>query len=101
MEIIHNEAKQQFYVEVEGQLAHVDYVVEDGGLDIRRTLVPQALGGRGIAGQLVEAAYDYALAHGLKPVATCSYAVRWLEKHPQYGGICSKDYAGEGSCALR
>ena len=29
------------------------------------------------------AAYDFALANGMKPKATCSYAVRWLERHPE------------------
>ncbi|KAA3161188.1 N-acetyltransferase, partial [Akkermansia sp. BIOML-A61] len=24
-----------------------------------------------------------ALANGMKPKATCSYAVRWLERHPE------------------
>jgi len=33
-------------------------------------------------------------------VATCSYAVKWLEKHPEYNGKTGKDYAGEGTCAL-
>ena len=32
---------------------------------------------------LVKAAYDFALANGMKPKATCSYAVRWLERHPE------------------
>ena len=40
--------------------------------------------GKGItAATLVKAAYDYALANGMKPKATCSYAVRWLERHPE------------------
>jgi len=31
----------------------------------------------------VKAAYAYAIANGMKPKATCSYAVRWLERHPE------------------
>ena len=49
---------------------------------------------------LVKAAYDYALDNELVPVATCSYAVKWLERHPEYNGKTGKDYAGEGTCAL-
>ena len=100
MEILHNEEQRRFYVEVEGYVAHVDYILVDGGLDIRHTVVPQQIGGRGIAGLLVQTAYDYAQAHGLKSIATCSYAVKWLEKHPEYEGCCGSDYAGEGTCAL-
>jgi hypothetical protein len=40
------------------------------------------------------------LANELVPVATCSYAVKWLERHPEYNGKTGKDYAGEGTCAL-
>ena len=61
---------------------------------------PGEISGRGIASALVKAAYDYALANGLVPVATCSYAVVWLERHPEYNGKTGKDYAGEGTCAL-
>ena len=100
MEIFHHTEQKKFYVEVEGYTAYVDYILVDGGLDIRHTVVPQEIGGRGIAGQLVKAAYDYAQLQGLRSIATCSYAVKWLEKHPEYEGSCGSDYAGEGSCAL-
>ena len=76
------------------------YHVADGALDVRHTIVPGEIGGRGIASALVKAAYDYALANELVPVATCSYAVKWLERHPEYNGKTGKDYAGEGTCAL-
>ena len=54
----------------------------------------------GIAAQLVKATYDYALQHHLQPIATCSYAVVWLQRHPEYHGHPGKDYGGCSSCAL-
>lgn len=100
MEIIHDERKHWFWTEVDNHLAHVAYeLTEDGGLDIRHTIVPEEIGGRGIASSLVREAYNYARANHLQPVATCSYAVRWLEKHPGYEGRVNEDYK-EGSCAL-
>lgn len=100
MDILHDEAQARFYVEVDGYTGYADYVLKDGGLDIRHTIVPKEIGGRGIAGKLMKAAYDYARDNGLKPLATCSYAVKWLERHPEYEGAASADYAGEGTCAL-
>ena len=101
MEINHDEAKQWFWVEVEGFKAHVSYVLtENGGLDVRHTIVPEEIGGRGIASALVKAAYDYARCKGLKSVATCSYAVKWLERHPEYEVEVNEDYGGPGTCAL-
>ena len=98
--IEHDVARRRFFTVVDGHTAHVDYTIENEGLDIRHTIVPEEIGGRGIASSLVKAVYDYAVEQGLKPVATCSYAVKWLERHPEYKGCCSCDYAGEGSCAL-
>ena len=100
MDIRHDEKKHWFWTEVDNYLAHVAYeLTENGGLDIRHTIVPEEIGGRGIASSLVREAYNYARANGLRPVATCSYAVRWLEKHPDYEGEVNKDYT-PGSCAL-
>lgn len=100
MNIEHDLQKTEFRTSVDGHTAHLIYRLSDGGLDVRHTLVPDEIGGRGIASVLVKAAYDYALAHNLTPVATCSYAVKWLERHPEYHGKTGKDFAGEGSCAI-
>lgn len=100
MEIIHIPADNRFQTVVDGYTAYVAYVVQNGGLDIRHTIVPPEIGGRGIAAQLVKATYDYALEHHLQPIATCSYAVAWLQRHPEYHGTTGKDYGGRNSCCL-
>lgn len=99
MDIKHIESDKTFEVVIDGHRAFVTYEIYDNGLDVRKTLVPQELGGQGIAGKLVQAAYDYAKSQNLKCVATCSYAVKWLERHPEYQGAASSDYV-EGSCAV-
>lgn len=100
MEIQHDEKAKRFSTVVDGHEAHVAYTLHDNSLDIRHTLVPEAIGGRGIASALVKAAYDYARDSGLKPVGTCSYAVTWLRRHPEYGGEAGPDYTGKDACAL-
>lgn len=100
MKIIHDSQNHKFITETEGCTAYVSYNLENGELDIRHTIVPPPIGGRGIAAQLVKMAYDYALQHDLKCVATCSYAVAWLQRHPEYHGKISKEYGGHGSCAF-
>lgn len=99
-DIYHDPDKHLFTLTIKGETAHVSYRLADGALDIRHTVVPPPLEGQGIASTLVKAAYDYARNQGLTPVATCSYAVRWLQRHPEYQGVNSSDYAGEGTCAL-
>lgn len=100
MEIRHEGERRRFSLEVDGYQAYVEYRLEQGDFDIRHTIVPAEIGGRGIASRLVKAAYDYARSNGFRLVATCSYAVLWLERHPEYEGVKSCDYAGEGACAL-
>ncbi len=48
-----------------------------------RTFVDDSLRGQGVAGQLMEAAAKELAAQGKKATATCSYAAKWLEKHPE------------------
>lgn len=87
MEIMHDERNRKFMTVVDGFSAHVEYrLTADGGLDILHTIVPKEIEGRGIASALVKAAYDYARNYGLTPVATCPYAVVWLQRHPEYAG---------------
>ena len=81
--INHQPERHLFTTEVEGNTAYVQYQLENGSLDIIHTIVPPPLEGRGIAAALVKRAYEYASEQGLKPKATCSYAVRWLERHPE------------------
>ena len=82
-EIEHQPEQKLFKTEVEGRTAFVQYRLLNGGLDIIHTIVPRPLEGQGIAAALVKAAYDYAVANGLKPKATCSYAGAWLQRHPE------------------
>ena len=42
----------------------------------------------------------YARQQGYACVATCVYAVRWLERHPEYNGKPSQEYCGGNACAL-
>ena len=81
-EVIHRPERNRFELEKNGMTAFVEYEVEDGALDIMHTIVPPPLERKGIAAALVEATYKYASAQGLKPKATCSYAVAWLKRHP-------------------
>lgn len=83
-EITHRPERKRFETELDGVTAYVEYRLTDGALDIVHTIVPPAIGGRGVAAALVKRAYDYARENRMKPLATCSYAVVWLQRHPEY-----------------
>lgn len=85
--IAHNPDAARFEAWVDGLLCQAAYRLHDGVLDIHHTGVPQALGGRGIAAQLVVSALQYARTHGLKVRPTCSYVAVYLRRHPEWADV--------------
>ncbi|MBV2209065.1 MAG: N-acetyltransferase [Thermomonas sp.] len=87
MDISHNLAEHRFQTEVDGVLAYVEYVPVAGGFTITHTIVPKAIGGRGIAGALVKAALEYAQTQNFKVVPECEYADVWMKRHPEFDAL--------------
>ena len=86
-------AGERFLVESDGQVAQLIYPKEPGRLVIEHTEVPEALGGRGIAGRLVRAAVDSAASEQRTVVPWCPYARRWLQDHQDVAGTVAIDWA--------
>lgn len=76
-----------FIAEVDGHRILLDYRLSDGTMTIVHTEVPPALRGRGLAGQLVRAAFAHAREAGLKVAPRCAYAAEWVERHPEYADL--------------
>jgi uncharacterized protein len=51
------------------------------------TLVPAAIGGRGVAAHLVEALIAHARAEGLRVVPQCSYIEAAFRRHPEWADL--------------
>ena len=58
--------------------------ISDGIVVIDHTFVDNSLRGQGVAGQLVQAAAEDLRSSGRKARLTCSYAVTWFSRHPEY-----------------
>lgn len=86
-DIAHDPASKRFTTVVDGQAGYLEYEREGDALVITHTIVPPAIGGRGIAGDLVRAAVEHAKAEGLTVDPRCSYADAWMRKHPEYQGL--------------
>jgi uncharacterized protein len=79
--ISHDPGSRLFSTEVEGNRAHLDYTLDDGVMTITHTRVPPAIGGRGIAGELMAAALSAARTAGWSVIPACSYAKAYMERH--------------------
>jgi predicted GNAT family acetyltransferase len=81
--VVHNAAQHRFEATVDGCLCVTDYLLRDGTMWMTHTVVPPAVGGRGIAAALVRVALEHARAQGWKVVPSCSYVATYMRRHPQ------------------
>lgn len=87
VEVRHDPAQRRFSAVVAGVEAMLAYEERGGVLYLTHTGVPPEIGGRGVAGELVRTALDYARAQGLKVVPSCTYAAAYIKRNPQYGDL--------------
>lgn len=86
-QIVHHPIPGRFGTQVDGHHAHLDYEMDGGDMLITHTIVPEAIGGRGVAGRLVRAAFDHARIEGFHVRPVCSYAQTWAQRHPEYADL--------------
>lgn len=80
-DIVDETDRHRFLHVEEGAEAQLVYRARDGVLTLVHTEVPDALGGRGIAGRLVRAAVERARRTGETIQPWCPYARKWLQDH--------------------
>jgi uncharacterized protein len=89
-DIVDRPEEHRFVLTVDGHTAELVYRLRDGRMVLIHTEVPEALGGRGLGGELV-AAIDRAVRDGLTIVPLCPFARGWLQCHPDEAARASID----------
>jgi hypothetical protein len=79
----------EYHAHVEGQdaIGRLTWVELGGVRAAEHTLVPKEIGGRGVAGKLVDALIADARAQGFKVKPVCSYVVAAFDKHPDWADL--------------
>ena len=72
-------------------IAEITFPAKDGVAVIEHTFVDSSLRGQGVAGELMRRAVEQIKKDGNAIAAVCSYAVSWLEKHPEIPTVPSED----------
>ena len=85
--VVHDAASRHFTLSVDGRQARLEYECEGQLMVITHTVVPPAVGGRGIAAQLMKVALDHARKQQWKVKAACSYAMAYVRKHHEYSDL--------------
>jgi len=81
--IKHNADRSRFETTVDGMDCVADYRLVDKTMVMTHTYVPPPLEGRGIAGELVGAAMEYARKNDYKVDPRCSYVAVYMRRHPE------------------
>lgn len=90
MDFTRNENQVALFSETGSLLAEVTFPYTDetqSTVEVDHTFVDTSLRGQGIAGKLMSELADELEKRDLKAVPTCSYAVSWFEKHPEYAHL--------------
>ena len=83
VDVIHDEAGQRFEARVDGHLCVADYQLRGNVMWMTHTVVPPAVGGRGIAAELVRVALAWAEEKGYAVEPSCSYVEVYMRRHPE------------------
>ena len=67
---------------------------------LTHTEVDPSLGGQGIAGKITQFVADKLRSEGQKAELSCSYAVKWFAKHPEYADILADPKAEAEKAAI-
>lgn len=97
IQVVHLAERERFRAEVDvdgvpTEVGYLDYTSDvnnpDGGrLALTHTVIFDAYGGRGYAGELVGEVLDQIRSDGYQVVPVCSYVVKYIDKHPEYADL--------------
>ena len=83
VDVTHNESRHRFEATVDGQLCVCDYQLRGNVMWMTHTGVPSAVGGRGIAAELVRVALEWAAQQAFTVEPSCSYVDVYMRRHPE------------------
>ena len=83
--VIHNTEDNIFTLSYEDHdTAYLKYrYMEPGKVDMFTTVVPNTLGGKGVAKILADAAFNWAVKNDVKMKLSCWYLSGYLKRHPR------------------
>ena len=84
---MNNSTARRFEIVIDGQVGFLNYAIAAGRMRLLHTEVPPALQGRGLAGQLAQAALEYATREHLRVVPLCPFVQAYLKRHPEYRSL--------------
>lgn len=95
IEVVMNEAEQQFQARLGDETAFAEYRLVDHGIILPHTVVPESFEGKGVGSALAKAALGYAREHDLKVIPTCTFMAGYIRTHPEWHDVVHDAYRAQ------
>lgn len=83
--------RNRFELEEMGETAYLEFDMDSAGwITLLHTEVPEALRGRGIAGELAKTGLEYARDNQLKVDVICPLVANYISKHPEFQSLVGR-----------
>src|SRR5688572_14456577 len=89
--------KDRFEIQIDDEVALMDFHVRDSVMTVTHTEVPGALRGRGLGEALAGAALDDARARGLTVKPVCPFVAQYIGDHPEYANLVDPTFRSHPS----
>ena len=88
IEHVGDDTSGEYRAKVDGKVGKLTWKQRSEGIRVAdHTLVPPAIGGRGVAAALVDALIADAKEQGFKIVPQCSYVEHQFDEHPEWSDL--------------
>jgi uncharacterized protein len=84
LNVVHNEAEDQFETWIDGQLSKLDYMLDRNTIVMTHVGVHPEHRGQGVAGKLTQVALEYAKEKSLRVIPMCPYVATYIRRNRQY-----------------
>jgi uncharacterized protein len=86
-----NVTRSRFELEEMGETAYLEFDMDSAGwITLLHTEVPEALRGRGIAGELAKTGLEYARDNQLRVDVICPLVANYISKHPEFQSLVGR-----------
>ena len=85
-----NPALHRFELTLDGVTAFAEYTRAPGTITFVHTLVPDALGGRGVGTALARGALNLVRSSGEKVIVKCPFIAAFIEKNKEYQDLLAR-----------
>lgn len=92
VEVIHNEKKRRFEIELGREYAFISYAWYAGNMAFMHTFVPESARGKGLAPIMAKFGLDYARSKGLQIMVYCPFVAKFIKRNPEYEALKNPKY---------